>query len=52
MGLRQVQQGSYSFFAIFDDIFVVFSYIKPAKIFLAGLKIAEDWDIFSWVKNS
>ena len=28
----------------------IFSWVKKTRIFLAGLKIAEDLDFFSWVK--
>ena len=34
------------------DVFAVVTYFNSAKYFFSGLKLAEDWDIFSWVKNN
>ena len=34
------------------DVFEVITYFNSAKYVFSGLKLAEDWDIFSWVKNN
>ena len=35
------------------DVFEVITYFNSAKyVFFSGLILAEDWDIFSWVKNN
>ena len=34
------------------DVFEVITYLTQLNMFFSGLKLAEDWDIFSWVKNN